>query len=105
MVDRIYIEDFQPRSELVVPQHLVPRAKFPVVDAHNHITHHGFSWEKGDMAHIVDELDFLNVAAVVNLSGETGDVLKRNLEKLDQAFPGRFLTYCNIDFKGLGTPG
>ena len=105
MVDRIYIEDFQPRSELVVPQHLVPRARFPVVDAHNHITHPGSSWEKRDMDHVIGELDFLNVASVVNLSGETGDVLKRNLERLDQAFPGRFLTYCNIDFKGLGTPG
>jgi predicted TIM-barrel fold metal-dependent hydrolase len=105
MVDRIYIEDFQPRSELVVPQHKVPRAKFPVVDAHNHISYPGFGWEKRDMAQIVGELDFLNVATVVNLSGETGDVLKRNLEKLDQAYPGRFLTYANIDFSGLGTPG
>jgi predicted TIM-barrel fold metal-dependent hydrolase len=27
------------------------------------------------------------------------------LEKLDQAYPGRFLTYCNIDFTDLGKPG
>jgi len=105
MVDRIYIEDFQPRSELVVPEHKVPRAKFPVIDAHNHVTSPGFGWEKRDMAQIISELDFLNVATVVNLSGETGDVLKRNLEKLDQAYPGRFLTYCNINFSDLGAPG
>ncbi len=105
MVDRIYIEDFLPRSELVVPEHKIPRAKFPVVDAHNHVTYPHFGWEKRDMAEIICELDFLNVATVVNLSGETGDVLKRNLEKLDQVYPGRFVTYANIDFSGLGAPG
>ena len=105
MVDRIYIEDYQPRSELVVPQHSVPRAKFPVVDAHNHITYPHFGWDERDMSEIIRELDFLNVATVVNLSGETGDVLKRNLEKVDQAYPGRFVTYCNIDFTDLGAPG
>ena len=84
MADRIYIEDFRPRSELVVPQHKVPRAKFPVVDAHNHVTYPHFGWDERPMAEIISELDFLNVATVVNLSGETGDVLKRNLEKLDQ---------------------
>ena len=105
MVDRIYIEDYEPRSELVVPEHKVPRAKFPVVDAHNHVTYHGFGWDKRDMAEIISELDFLNVATVVNLSGETGEVLKHNLEKLDQAYAGRFVTYANIDFAGLGKPG
>src|ERR1044071_2481871 len=30
------ITDYQPRSTLVVPEHKVPRAKFPVVDIHGH---------------------------------------------------------------------
>ena len=30
------IRDYKPRSTLVVPQHPVPRAKFPVVDIHGH---------------------------------------------------------------------
>lgn len=105
MDNRIFIEDFEPRSELVVPEHHIARAKFPVVDAHNHVTYPGFGWEGRDMKEILDELDFLNVATVVNLSGETGDVLKRNIENLDLAFPGRFVTYCNIDFADIGQPG
>ncbi len=105
MPERIYVEEYQPRSELVVPEHPVPRAKFLAIDAHNHITHRGTGWENQDIAQVVNDLDFVNVAAVVNLSGETGDTLHRNLEKLDQVYPGRFLTYCNIDFSGLGSPG
>src|ERR1700752_2732758 len=30
------IRDYKPPSTLVVPQHPVPRAKFPVVDIHGH---------------------------------------------------------------------
>src|SRR3954467_9313477 len=30
------ITDYKPKSTLVVPQHPVPRAKFPVVDIHGH---------------------------------------------------------------------
>src|SRR5712671_5540045 len=30
------IREYKPRSTLVVPQHPVPRAKFPVVDIHGH---------------------------------------------------------------------
>ena len=32
------LDDFQPRSMLVVPQHPIERAKFPVVDVHTHPT-------------------------------------------------------------------
>ena len=105
MENRIFIEDYEPRSELVVPLHHVDRAKYPVVDAHNHVTYPDFGWEGRDMKQILDELDFLNVATVVNLSGETGDALKRNIESLDLAYPGRFVTYCNIDFASMGQPG
>jgi predicted TIM-barrel fold metal-dependent hydrolase len=100
-----FMEDYQPRSELVVPEHQVSRAKFPAVDAHNHLTYPGFGFENLEMAQVLRELDLLNVATVVNLSGETGDVLKRNIEAFDHAYPGRFVTYCNLDYVGLGSPG
>lgn len=102
MSDFLAMEDYQPHSELVVPEHRISRAKFPVVDAHNHITFPGFGWEEVDLEQILRELDLVNVATVINLSGGSGDELKRNLEKYDFTYPGRFVTYCNVDFKGLG---
>jgi len=103
--DVILMEDYQPHSELVVPEHPVSRAKFPVIDAHNHLTYPGFGWEKLDLSQTLRELDLINVATVVNLSGEWGDILKKNIEMLDLAYPGRFVTYCNVDFSAFGTPG
>jgi predicted TIM-barrel fold metal-dependent hydrolase len=101
--DELFAQDYQPHSELVVAQHHVPRAKFPVVDAHNHITYPGFGWDKLDLSQTIREMDLVNVATIVNLSGETGDVLKRNIEAFDVAYPGRFATYCNVDFTGVGS--
>lgn len=30
------IVDYRPKSTVIAPEHLVPKAKFPVVDIHNH---------------------------------------------------------------------
>ena len=49
MPDELFAKDYQPRSELVVPEHHVPRARFPVIDAHNHVSYSGFGWERQDM--------------------------------------------------------
>ena len=54
---------------------------------------------------LVRMMDYLNVATIVNLSGGTGDRLKESVEKLDAAYPGRFVTFCNVDWAGLGEPG
>jgi len=102
MSDRLLIDDFQPRSELVVPAHQVPRAKVAAIDAHNHLTHPG--WPMAPLAELVREMDFVNVAAIVNLSGSTGDELKRNIERFE-AYPGRFITFCNVDWSDVGGDG
>ncbi|NOZ27499.1 MAG: amidohydrolase family protein [Chloroflexi bacterium] len=105
MRDVLLAEDYQPRSELVVPQHHVPRAKFPVVDVHNHLP----VWDKRmhgvDLDELVRMMDYLNIATIVNLSGGTGDRLKESVEKLDAAYPGRFVTFCNVDWTDVGRPG
>src|SRR5262245_61286985 len=35
---KLAIEDFQPKSMLVVPEHPTPRARYPVIDVHTHIS-------------------------------------------------------------------
>ncbi len=99
----LLVEDFQPRSELVVPSHPVRRAKFPVVDVHNHLTHPGFP--DPDLDELLPEMDRINVATIVNLSGRSGDTLQRNLDRFDRAHPGRFATFCNVDWTGVGGNG
>lgn len=105
MRDTLLAADLQPRSELIVPEHPVLRAKYPAIDAHNHLPVDHPRMQGADIAQLVREMDLLNVQAIVNLSGGTGDRLRRNLDGLDCAFPGRFVTFCNVDWTGIGSPG
>ncbi len=103
MAEDLLAKDYLPHSELIVEEHSVPRGKFPVIDGHNHLGLKGFGPGKRDAAQIVRDMDAVNFSTIVNLSGETGDVLKKTLDLLDNAFPGRFATYCNLDFNGFGS--
>jgi len=106
MVDRIFAEDFVPRSELVTTETHVPRARFRAIDAHNHLTARtprGAPVRPPD--EMVREMDFLNLQAIADLNGGSGDELKFKLEQLDLAYPGRFITLCNVDWQGVGSPG
>jgi predicted TIM-barrel fold metal-dependent hydrolase len=105
MPDVVLAADFTPRSELVVPQRQVPRAKYPAIDAHNHLPMFYLEMDNVGVGELVREMDFLNVRAMVNLSGGTGDELKRSMEKLDVAYAGRFATFCNVDWAAMGEPG
>jgi predicted TIM-barrel fold metal-dependent hydrolase len=103
MVENLHLHEFQPRSELVLPAHEVARPRHPVIDAHNHL-------RAGDRAETsVDELvrlmDELHVRTVVNLSGGWGEALAANVAALDSAHPGRFKTFCNLDWRGVGEAG
>ncbi len=105
MTDFLLAADFQPKSELIVPEHHVPRAKYPAVDAHNHLPVSHPRMQGVNLAELVREMDFLNVKTIVNLSGGWGDELKRNLDNLDANYPGRFATFCNVNWDGIGEPG
>ena len=58
-------EEYEPKSSLVVPEHLVTRAKFPFIDVHNH----QFNMPTQDLQQVVADMNKLNMAVMVNLSG------------------------------------
>ena len=91
------IVDYRPASTLVVDQHPVPRAKFPVVDIHSHETA-----TPENMARLVKEMDALNLRVLNNLSGGSGERLKRNVDVVRKsAFRDRFTMFANLDFTGF----
>jgi predicted TIM-barrel fold metal-dependent hydrolase len=105
MAHDLSAQDFAPRSELVVPEHLVHHSKFAVIDAHNHLPLGHARYEGEGLARTVHDMDTVGVQTVVNLSGGTGDDLKRRIETLDAAYRGRFATFCIVDWRDLGAPG
>jgi len=95
----ISIEEYDPRSTLVVPQHPVERAKFPFVDVHNHQDFDSMS--KSDFDKLVADMDAINLRVMVNLSGGTGAELKKSVDNANAAAPGRFVVFANLSFDDL----
>lgn len=97
--------DYVPRSEVVTKETLIERAKFTALDAHNHLPVDSPRFAGMDWGKLVADMEAVNVRGIVNLSGGWGKALQRNLDVLDNAYPGHFYTYCNVDWAGVGEPG
>src|SRR5262245_5790191 len=70
------IREYKPKSTLVVPQHPVPRAKFPVIDIHGHppaLT------SEDAIARVAAAMDPINVQVMVNASGASGERLQQQV--------------------------
>lgn len=94
-------EEYEPKSTLVVPEHLTPRAKFPFVDIHSH--HSDLSPAYVDK--LVKEMDQMNLRVLVNLSGGTGERLKQTVAAMKGRYPDRFVVFANLSFNDLNEPG
>ena len=94
------IVDYRPKSTLVAEEHLVPRAKFPVVDIHSHQTA-----TAGNIPQLIKEMDALNLRVLNNLSGGSGAELKQKVDTIrNSAYKDRFRVFANVNWNGAGTP-
>lgn len=95
-------ESYDPPSTLVVPEHKLTRAKFPFIDVHNH---------QADMPSqqaletLIAEMEKLNMAIMVNLSGRGfrggADHIEKSLETIKKNYPKRFVVFTNVEFSGI----
>ena len=97
------VEEYQPRNTLVVPENIVTSARFPFVDIHGHQS--GARMSSEAVGQLVREMDELNMAVMVNLSGGSGASLVTGLENMTRDHPGRFVFFANVNFRGGGDPG
>jgi len=95
------VEEYDPRSTLVVPEHPLTKAKFPFIDVHNH------QWIMPiqDLENLVEEMDSLNMGVMVNLSGFRGKILEWSLDNVAENYPERFVVFLNLNFENLDDPG
>src|ERR1043166_4696855 len=70
------IREYQPRSTLVVPVHLVPRAKYPAVDFHGHPP--GLT-SPDVIERVGAAMDSLNLRVMVSANSSSGDRLRQQL--------------------------
>jgi len=96
------ITEYKPRSTLVVPEHPVPRAKFPVVDFHGHPPYLG---TPETVREVVAAMDGLNLQVMVQANPSTGERLVRQVEAVREAgYEDRFVFFASLDLRDVG-PG
>jgi predicted TIM-barrel fold metal-dependent hydrolase len=96
------IVDYRPTSSLVVAEHTVPKAKFPVVDIHSHT-----GPTPATIASLIAQMDALNIRVLNNLSGGSGDTLRQRVSYIKSTpYADRFTVFANglNQFRGVA-PG
>jgi uncharacterized protein len=96
-------EEYEPPSTLVVPEHKLTRAKFPFIDVHNH----QFGMPTQNLDELLKQMDALNMAIMVNLSGRgrgSTDHLEKSLENVQKTNPKRLIVFTNMDFAAIDDP-
>jgi predicted TIM-barrel fold metal-dependent hydrolase len=101
---QVRLHDFAPVPALVAAASEVPSAAVPAADVHNHLGRWltgGRNWMVPDVGALLADMDRLGVASIVNLDGRWGAELTANLDRYDRAHPGRFATFCHLDWSLL----
>jgi hypothetical protein len=108
------LSDFQPKSMLHVPETKVPRARFPVIDVHTHLS---FARDRGEgsargRVHFLAEpdealkvMDRKNLRMLVDLTGGYGAGLEETIRKFQIPHPGRFLVFTEPQWDRSNEPG
>lgn len=96
------ILEYKPQSTLVVPQHEVPRAKFPVVDLHGHPPTLD---NRQTIEEVVAAMDALNIGVMVQARPSSGSRLRSQIEAVrDAGYEDRFVFFASVDLDDVG-PG
>jgi uncharacterized protein len=95
------IEEYSPRSTLRVPGAEITRARFPFIDVHSHQR----ARTAAQIDTLVAEMDALNMAVLVDLSGGSGESLARKVAAYSARHAGRFVVFANLNFGGIGETG
>jgi len=98
----LLLRDYDPKSMLHVPRHEVRRAKFPVIDVHNHVNDAGgVHGEEIAPAEVIRRMDAANVKKVVILTGMWGDKLQGVIDKMVKPYPDRFMVFAQMDWSKI----
>ncbi|MDP6718724.1 MAG: amidohydrolase family protein, partial [Pirellulaceae bacterium] len=95
------LRDWEPRSMLKTKVTRINTPAFSVIDVHNHLGGGAKTLTEERVKRYLREMDDAGIRTVINLDGGWDDKLKETVAALDDAHPGRFLTFALIDLRGF----
>ena len=100
----LLLKDFHPAPMLHTAVHKIDRAKFYVIDVHNHVNDAQGIDEPMPPARVVEIMDRTNVKTVVILTGMWGEKLQHVIDTMVKPYPGRFMVFTQIDWSKIDDP-
>jgi uncharacterized protein len=101
----LLLKDWNPKPMVHLAQREVPRAKFYVIDVHNHVNDAGgIHGDDVPPADVVKAMDAANVRKIVILTGMWGEALQKVLDKMVKPYPDRFLVFAQMDWSKIDDP-
>jgi predicted TIM-barrel fold metal-dependent hydrolase len=100
----LLLKDFKPDSMLHVPTHSVDRAKFYVIDVHNHVNDAQGIDDPMPPQRVIEIMDKTNVKTVVILTGMWGEKLQHVIDTMVKPYPGRFMVFAQFDWSKIDDP-
>src|SRR6266571_6625436 len=101
----LLLRDFKPKSMLHAPAHHVERARFPVIDVHNHVNDaRSAGRDHMPPEKVVEVMDSCNIQKIVILTGAWGDSLQKVLNEMVKPYPDRFTVFTQIDWSKIDDP-
>ena len=98
-ITEIKLKDFRPEPTVKLPEHHPDRFPGPAIDVHNHLGRWlTKDWSVADVGALLAMFDEVNIRGCVNLDGLWGEELENNLNRYDRSYPGRFATFCQLDW-------
>jgi uncharacterized protein len=100
----LLLKDFKPSSMLHAAAHPVEKAKYYVIDVHNHVNDAARIDEHMAPERVVQVMDATNVKTIVILTGMWGDKLQAVIDEMVKPYPGRFIVFTQIDWSKIDDP-
>jgi predicted TIM-barrel fold metal-dependent hydrolase len=100
----LLLKDYHPKSMLHVKETPVLRAKFPVIDMHQHVNDARGLGDPVPPKELVERMDQLNIKTIVILTGAWGDQLQVVIDKMAKPYPGRFIVFTQMDWSKIDDP-
>jgi predicted TIM-barrel fold metal-dependent hydrolase len=100
----LLLKDFHPVSMLHAAVHKIDRAKYYVIDVHNHVNDAMGIEESMPPQRVIEVMDHTNVETVVILTGMWGEKLQKVLDTMVKPYPGRFIVFTQMDWSKIDDP-
>ncbi|HMK23213.1 MAG TPA: hypothetical protein VK466_12830, partial [Terriglobales bacterium] len=100
----LLLRDFKPTSMLHAAVHPVDRAKFYVIDVHNHVNDAARIDEHMPPERVIEVMNNTNVKTIVILTGLWGDKLQAVIDEMAKPYPGRFMVFTQLDWSKVDDP-